>query len=235
MRFAAIAFHSLGSLFPARPSQLRESLRSGADENQTRLRGFHRAREFLQERGSACAPGVSGDWWVGEAQEFLRTVGADIGMSWGALCAAVIATGDILFTDPSQFPYIDLGLARGSRQHPYKPIYREILAGERAFLPAVDKPRARPFTGCRPKQPQLVLCGRECRFNMTAEVRDLAAHALELVTEVVQFRIAQARLLQVALQARKLLLPTRDPLLDVNADTLVGTGNDLGRVNRSGS
>ena len=87
---------------------------------------------------------------------------------------------------------------------------------------------------CRPEQAQLVLGGRECRFKMREEAPNLAANALELVTEVVQFRIAQALLLQVALQARKLLLPTRDPLLDVNADTLVGTCNDLGRVDRSG-
>ena len=86
----------------------------------------------------------------------------------------------------------------------------------------------------RPQQAQLVLGGCECRFKMRAEAPNLAANALELVTEVVQLRIAQARLLQVALQARKLLLPTRDPLLDVNADTLVGTCNDLGRVDWSG-
>src|SRR5689334_11396585 len=45
---------------------------------------------------------------------------------------------------------------------------------------------------CRPEQAQLVLGGRECRFKMRAEAPNLAANALELVTEVVQFRIAQA-------------------------------------------
>ena len=63
---------------------------------------------------------------------------------------------------------------------------------------------------------------------------DLAADALQLVTKVVEFRIAQARLLQIALQARKLLLPTRDPLLDVDADALVGTRNDVGSIDLRG-
>ena len=60
---------------------------------------------------------------------------------------------------------------------------------------------------CRSEQAQLILSGRECRFKMGAEAANLAADALQLVTEVVQFRIAQARLLQIALQSRKLLLP----------------------------
>ena len=65
----------------------------------------------------------------------------------------------------------------------------------------------------RPEQIQLVLGGRECRFKMLAKASNLAANALELVTEVVQFGIAQARLLKVALQPRKLLLPPSDTLL----------------------
>jgi hypothetical protein len=40
--------------------------------------------------------------------------------------------------------------------------------------------------GCRPEQPQLVLCSRECRFKMTAELRDLAANALQFVTKIVE-------------------------------------------------
>ena len=57
--------------------------------------------------------------------------------------------------------------------------------------------------GCRSEQAQLVLSSRECRFKMVAEAADLAADALQIVTEVVQFRIAQARLLQIALQVAK--------------------------------
>lgn len=36
---------------------------------------------------------------------------------------------------------------RGMREHPYKPIYKEVLAGTRSFLPVVEKKVAAPLVG----------------------------------------------------------------------------------------
>ena len=88
--------------------------------------------------------------------------------------------------------------------------------------------------GCGPQQPQLILSSRKRRFKMIAEFRDLAANVLQVVTKIVEIRIAQVRFLQLGLETRKLLFPTRDPFLDVNADALVGARHDLGRVERRG-
>jgi hypothetical protein len=90
-------------------------------------------------RRDSVNPEVDGIWWINEAREFLRSVGGDNDVSWPAICAAVIGAGDILHTGAASFPYAYFGLARGSRSFAYRPIFREILAGERDFLPAVEK------------------------------------------------------------------------------------------------
>jgi hypothetical protein len=118
---------------------------SASDASEARYRrAFANGFRFVIQAFKRAEPNssVSGDWWVGEAQEFLRSIGAPAEVSWSALCAAIIATGDIPYTDPSLFPYINVGLSRGSREHPYKPIYKEILAGTRSFLPPIEKKTA---------------------------------------------------------------------------------------------
>jgi hypothetical protein len=115
---------------------------SSSDANEVRYRRhFANAFRYVSQAYKRAEPnaGYSGDFWVGEAGEFLSTIGVASEVSWGALVAAIIATGDIPYTDPSQFPYVNIGLSRGSREHPYKPIYKEILAGTRSFLPPIEK------------------------------------------------------------------------------------------------
>jgi hypothetical protein len=121
------------------------TFRRQADADEAKyLQQFRNAFRFIVQayRRSEINESVSGDWWCGEAREFLHNVRADSDISWGPIVAATIAAGDIKFSDPAGWPHIYLALNRGSREHPYKPIFREILRGTRAFLTPVA--RAKP-------------------------------------------------------------------------------------------
>lgn len=84
---------------------------------------------------------------VEKCRGHLQMAGAGVPVNYGSIVAAAIATGDIVFDDPitAPFPWCYLGINPDVPSNNYAGEYRQILAGERDFLPSIAK-------GFRPRQ-----------------------------------------------------------------------------------
>lgn len=125
----------------AASSKLRDVLAVVDEQQQAKLvRQFRNSFAFVTAvyRRDKVNTDVDGLWWVTEAREFLRNARLDSDVSWATICAATVACGDTFYTGMIDYPYVYLGLARGARGR-YDPIFRDILAGTRNFLPPIQK------------------------------------------------------------------------------------------------
>jgi hypothetical protein len=85
-------------------------------------------------------------FWADSAEDLLRAQGASESVSVGPLTTALIAHGDIMFSDVARFPYdLEFGLCVGGAGRPARDAWRRVLATGQAPAPvAVAQSRNYP-------------------------------------------------------------------------------------------
>jgi hypothetical protein len=80
------------------------------------------------------------DWWVGEAEDWLKAQHYYPSRpATQSFVAAVIAMGDIGFSDPNKFPSMELAITGITEHHALPGRWRAILASNQVPLPIADR------------------------------------------------------------------------------------------------
>jgi hypothetical protein len=108
-------------------------LRAGGDSNSFRAAFFRLTYTRRAERLDAKR---SVDWWVDQAEDWLKAQGYYPSRpATQSFAAACIAMGDIAFSDPSQFPGMTLGITALPQFEPLPGRWRAVLASGRVPEP----------------------------------------------------------------------------------------------------